>query len=275
MKRKLLLLLLCVVFLVMTGYFGVRLYNTWSEYKKGEEAYASLSQYVQLETAPAEKPTEPVPKEEPKAEPTQEPEQETVPPTKEPDPINWPVVDFEALHEINPQVVAWLYIEGTSINYPVMQGTDNHYYLDRLIDGTYNWVGSLFMDYRNDPALTDKNTVIYGHHMRNGTTMFADVAKYTDQVYYDEHPVCLVITPDGNYTLEFFAGYVTDMNTQAWKLEFGSDEEFKIWTEDAIARSTFKAEVTPEPEDRVMTFSTCSYEFSDARYVLLGILKEH
>lgn len=270
MKRKIPLLLLCILFLGIAGYFGIGLYREWGEYRAGEETYEALKQYVHLETAPL--PDEQPKEQKPAPSEPLDVESEETEPAQEPDNTNWPVVDFEALLQINPDVVAWICIEGTNINYPVVQGTDNSYYLKRLFDGSYNGAGSIFMDYRNSNDLSDRNTVFYGHHMNNGS-MFQQITKYKDQVFYDEHPVCLFMTPNGNYKLEFFAGYVTDLNSQAWKLEFASDEEYAQWLEEAISKSTFTSAVEPTPQDRVVTFSTCTYEYNDARFVLVGVLK--
>lgn len=268
MKRKIPLILLCTLFLGIAGYFGIRTYREWSEYRTGEKAYEELTQYVHLDPSPAQ--DDPAVKQEPV--PSGEPTADESEPAAEPDNTNWPTVDFEALQAINPDVVAWIYLEGTNINYPVVRGTDNSYYLTHLFDGRSNGAGSIFMDYRNDPALSDRNTVLYGHHMQNGS-MFNQITKYKSQAFYDAHPVCLVMTPNGNYKLEFFTGYVIDMNSQAWKLEFASDEEYEKWLEDAVSKSTFTSTVKPTPQDRVMTLSTCTYEYNDARFVLVGILK--
>lgn len=270
MKRKLPLILLCLVFLGIAGYFGTRLYQEWSEYRAGEKAYEALNQYVQPAPAPvlAEQPGEHTPE-------SSEPQaggQETPEPTQAPDDTNWPIVDFESLQAINPDIIAWIFIEGTNINYPVVQGPDNSYYLHRLSDGSYNGAGSIFMDYRNESDLSDRNTVLYGHHMKNGS-MFQNITKYKDPSFYEAHPVCLIMTPNGNYKLEFFAGYVIDMNSQAWKMEFESDEEYTRWLEDAISKSTFTSTIKPTAQDRVVTLSTCTYEYSDARYVLAGVLR--
>ena len=268
MKRKIPLILLCLLFLGMAGYFGARLYLEWSEYKAGEKAYSELARYVRIEEPPMVVPS---PDEKSKADAT-----ETIPvdpiATEAPDDTVWPEVDFEALREINPDVVAWIYIEGTNINYPVVQGEDNQYYLKRLFDGTYNGAGTIFLDYRNEKDLSDRNSVLYGHHMQNGG-MFKQITEYKNQEFYDLHPVCLIMTPEGNYKIEFFAGYVIDMNSDAWKLEFESDEEFDLWLEDAVSRSTFTGNIQPTAQDRVVTFSTCTYEYNDARYVLVGVLK--
>ena len=103
--------------------------------------------------------------------------------------------------------------------------------------------------------------------------MFNQITKYKDQAFYDQHPTGLLMTPDGNYKMEFVAGYVTDMNDDAWKMEFASDEEFFLWLQDAVSKSTFTGAAEPTPQDRVVTLSTCTYEYNDARYVLVGILK--
>ncbi len=267
MKRKIPLILLCIVFLGITGYFGIRLYREWSEYRRGETVYEALAQYVRSEPSPT--------KEEVAME------QETLPSTSTvtieyeqspaTQPANRPTVDFESLQAINPDVIAWIIMEGTNINYPVVQGKDNSEYLYKLVDGSSNSAGSIFMDYRNHTDFIGRNTVLYGHHMKN-ETMFAPITNYKKQSFYDEHPTCLILTPEGNYTLEFFAGYVASMNSDAWKLEFESDDEYGAWLEQSVANSTFQSNICPTPQDRVVTLSTCSYEYDDARYVLLGIL---
>lgn len=268
MKRKAPLILLCLVFLGMTIYFGGHFYLNWSEYRAGEKAYEELTQYIHKNVSPATEVTQP--KEGASIEP--ESHRNDTAPTEVPDDTVWPVVDFEALHAINPDVAAWIYIEGTNINYPVVQGSDNSYYLNRLFDGTSNGAGTIFMDYRNRQDLSDRNTVLYGHHMQNGT-MFQQITEYKQQEFYDQHPVCLIMTPNGNYRLEFFAGYITDMNDQSWKMEFASDKEYAGWLQDAVSKSLFISTVEPAAQHRVMTLSTCTYEYNDARFVLVGILK--
>lgn len=256
MKRKTLLILLCILFLGMTGYAGVRMYRIGQEYREHRQAYGKLSQYVQLADSPSAR---------------SQAQDQTKQMTGE-DAINWPVVDFQALQKINPDIVAWIYLEGTPINYPVLRGDDNSQYLDRLYDGSYNAAGSIFMDYRNQETLSDRHTFLYGHHMKTDT-MFACITEYQEQSFYDAHPTCLVMTPEGNYKLEFITGYVTGTNSNAWKMVFSSDEEYAAWLAEAVSKSTFTSAVEATVQDRVVTFSTCSYEFPDARYVLVGILK--
>lgn len=269
MKRKIPLVILCVLFAGIAVYFGLGLCRQWRENKAGEEAYEVLMQYVAPQTPSASAESE-------KAESSPLRPEASQPGTavsaEEADGTVWPLVDFDSLQEINPDVTGWICIEGTNINYPVVQGPDNSYYLYRLFDGNSNSAGSIFMDYRNERDLSDRNTILYGHHMQNGI-MFNQITKYKDQAFYDQHPTGLLMTPDGNYKMEFVAGYVTDMNDDAWKMEFASDEEFFLWLQDAVSKSTFTGAAEPTPQDRVVTLSTCTYEYNDARYVLVGILK--
>ena len=261
MKRKLPLILLCLLFLGMALFYGAQLYRQWREYRVGEQVYKDLTQYAH--PAAPTVPTALTPEETHSGGAALPEDTENTPHT---------LVDFEGLRRINPDVVAWICIEGTNINYPVVQSPDNSRYLTLLFDGTRNDAGSIFMDYRNESTLSDRNTILYGHNMQNGT-MFNQITNYKDQEFYDRHPAGLLVTPEGSYKIEFVAGYVTDMNSEAWKLEFASDAEFSLWLTGAITQSTFTAVPDFEPGDRVVTLSTCNYEYSDARYVLVGILK--
>lgn len=271
MKRRIPLLLLGGLCLVLSAYFGIRLYGQLREYQQGEKVYQSLEQYVsqpRQDTTQEQKLTRDVREADPTdgALPDNEPEE------TETDTIDWPEVDFQALREINPDIVAWICIPDTKVNYPVVLGDNNSYYLYRLADGTGNGSGSIFMDYRNAADFSDHNTVFYGHHMQNGS-MFAQITNYKQQSFYEEHPRGLLMTPEGNYILEFFAGYVADLDSDAWQLSFGSDEEYETWLSDALERSCFRAGWEPTREDRVLTLSTCSYEYNDARFVLLATLR--
>ena len=123
-------------------------------------------------------------------------------------PADLPVINFKALQAVNPDVIGWIYSPNTTINYPVVQGDDNAYYLKHLADGTENRNGCPFLDVQNRPDFTDDNSIIYGHHMQNGT-MFAGISWYEDQSYYDEHPVMYLMTPSATYRIELFSGYIT------------------------------------------------------------------
>ena len=108
-------------------------------------------------------------------------------------------------------------------------------------------------------------------HMKNGT-MFTDLDKYKKQEFFDEHPVALLITPDKNYKVVFFAGYVAAPQDDAWEIGF-TEAEFEVWLQNAADRSCFTSEIAPNNSDHILTLSTCSYEFDDARFVLAGVLR--
>lgn len=109
-------------------------------------------------------------------------------------------IDFEQLCQVNPDIIGWIYCEDTVINYPVLKGNDNDYYLHHTYDGTYSASGSIFVDAENADDFADSNTIIYGHHMKNGS-MFASLSKWADQDYYEAHPVMWLLTPKQNYKI--------------------------------------------------------------------------
>lgn len=187
--------------------------------------------------------------------------------TKEQAPIK---VDFDYLKEESEEIVAWLYLEGSIINYPVAQAADNQYYLNHLPDGTQNSSGTLFVDYRNSDDFSDWNTVIYGHNMKNDTA-FGTLDLYKEPEYYAENPVMWLLTPEETYKLELIAGYVTPSDSQVYLQDLTQEQQMKVVME-AVEKSTFDSGIVPLPGDRFVTLSTCSYEYSDARYVLIGRL---
>ena len=126
-------------------------------------------------------------------------------------------VDFSVLKQENEDIVGWLYLEDSPINYPVVQSNDNDYYLRRLVNGEYNIAGSLFMDYRNDSNLEDDNTIIYGHNMKNNT-MFGSLQEYKSQDYYDNHKVMYYFTSEKNYIIELFTGYTISVESDIYDL---------------------------------------------------------
>ena len=179
-------------------------------------------------------------------------------------------IDFDSLLNRNPDVIGWIYCPDTIINYPVVQGKNNDQYLRKDLDGKYLVSGTLFADYRNGILGEDANYIIYGHNMKNGT-MFSMLAKYKQQSYYDQHPVMYYLTPSGNYKLELFAGLVVKRDNKIY-VPNQSKEEFAELITEYRAKSTFKSDVELEYNDIIVTLSTCSYEFDNARYIVMGKL---
>lgn len=184
-----------------------------------------------------------------------------------------PQVDFDALRAVNSEVTGWIYGPGTSINYPVVQGSDNSYYLTHMFDGKKNNCGSIFMDCLNEPDFTDTNSIIHGHHMKNGS-MFASLPGYSSQSYYDTHPVIWLITPEKSYRVDIFTGFVTDAESDVWQIDFANKEDYRQWLDKMLANSTFSSDIKPKTDDKIITLATCSYEYDNARFVVMGILRE-
>ncbi|MEZ4357514.1 MAG: class B sortase [Eubacteriales bacterium] len=181
------------------------------------------------------------------------------------------VVDFNKLKKINSDIIAWIINDGTVINYPIVQGDDNTYYLTHLPNGTKNKLGSLFMDYRNSSDFSMRNTIIYGHHMKSGA-MFASIVNYKKQSYYDKHPTMYLITPDTKYRIDLFSGYVSSVDEDSFTINFIDDYAFETFVKERKEKSDFESDVQVTASDRIITLATCTYEFSNARYVLYGKL---
>lgn len=181
------------------------------------------------------------------------------------------LLDFEALREKCPDAVAWVRCEGTPIDYPIVQGEDNEYYLSHLPDGNKNKVGSIFVDYRNSGDFSDKNTLVYGHRVK-GDEMFSTLKKYGEQMFYDEHPVLYLYAPDANYIVELYAGYVIDSGSETPPMSFSGESDFERYIVKAKRRSVFKSDVSVSFEDRLLTLCTCDYSYTNARFILIGKL---
>lgn len=262
--RKAIRSILLVFFIGVLAFSVWQLWVMFNEYQEGIDSYISLEQYVSF-TAPEDSSANSIP-------PTTSPAEDTTAITEAPDISAWPQVDFAQLSEINSDIVGWICIEGTNINYPVVQGADNNHYLKRLFDGTYNSSGCIFLDYRCTPDFTDQHSIIYGHHMKD-KSMFSGLMNYKDQAFYDEHSIALLVTPTAYYKIQFFSGYVSDTWSDAWDLNF-SEYEYLSWLNDIQRKSCFETDYIPTTEDRIVTLSTCTYEFDTAKFVLHGYISE-
>lgn len=255
--RKILRLALVFICLAGLAFSVFRLWSIHSEYAEGVKVYDELAkQYVTVQTKTRDEGT----KAEENMPANEEEEEEHVPVT----------VDFDALLKECKDVVGWIYCEGTPINYPIVRSRDNEYYLHRLMDGSYKSNGTLFMDYRNAADFSDWNSIVYGHNMKNNS-MFGVLTDYTKQSFYEEHPVMWLLTKDGNYKIRLFAGYVTSASSDIYGFP-QTKESRDALVDFSLSHSTFKADVDVQGEDRIITLSTCTYEYDDARYVLHGVL---
>ncbi len=254
---KVILIIVLAVCVGLFVYSGLNLIKINKEYKEARDYYDELSEtYVSV---------------------AQEPEKDTTSDAVEVDesaadkevcPIT---VDFNNLLATNKDVCAWIYSPDTVINYVVVQGEDNNNYLHHKLDGTYNASGTLFIDCECSPNFSGANTIIYGHNMKDGS-MFASLHNYVDQSYYDAHPIMYISTPAGDYKLEIFSCFTCDFDADTYTLSFASEAEYSAFLNKMVSQSNVKTNVSVDSSERIVTLSTCTYEYDNARYVVMGKL---
>ena len=247
--KKIIINILLVFFTCVLLYSGYNLFKIVSEYGKGRSEYSKTSREVVTENDTVSE--DPVTKE-----------------NVETAPIH---VDFDKLLAKNSDVAGWIYCPKTVVNYPVMHAKDNDYYLHRLISKEYNFAGCIFEDYRNSPGQIDPATILYGHHMNDGS-MFAMLHEYTDQKYYDKHPTMWYLTPQRNYRLDLLMGYVAKEDDEVYGL-FDNVQQMREYLHKVEDKSTFEPKVKYDLDrlNSIIVLSTCAYEFNNARYIVIAV----
>ncbi|MBO1004060.1 class B sortase [Pseudogracilibacillus auburnensis] len=165
---------------------------------------------------------------------------------------------FNELHEINSEIVGWIAIDDTKINYPILQAENNDYYLTRNYKGEESRAGSIFMDYRNELQLDNQNIVLYGHRMKD-ETMFNQLTKYVDKDFFTHHSKVYFDTLYGSYDAEVFAVYYTTTDFDYIQTEFESRDEYKSLLEEIHEKSIYQTDVSVSEDDQMITLSTCDY----------------
>jgi sortase B len=172
-----------------------------------------------------------------------------------------------SLAQINPDVYGWITVEGTNINYPLVQGEDNDHYLNHAYTGDYLPIGSIFVDFRCEESITRNfNTVIYGHNITTGA-MFHDVTKFFKDEYFNGTYI-YVYTLDGIYVYEPFSIYKTREDYNYFRTAFSSVEKFVEFAEELRDNSDKAKDVTFGKNDRILTLSTCTNIVQSERYAL-------
>lgn len=171
-----------------------------------------------------------------------------------------------------PDVVGWIYVPATNIDYPFVQAVDNSYYIHRNLAGNYLYSGTPFLDYACNSDFSDKNSVIYGHNMKNGS-MFSTLGNYKNADVFSENRYFYIILPDRALTVEIFACSVISAYSSktAFVYSVSPGENF---IEDLRSSARRFRELDFTDDDRYVTISTCDYEFNGARVVLIGRIIE-
>ena len=176
--------------------------------------------------------------------------------------VNQSVIDLQAKY---PDAVGWLTVPGTKIDYPFVQSEGNDFYLRRDLDGKYAVAGTLFMDCRCAPEFSSQNTIIYGHHLKNGS-MFGTLKAFADKEFFLKNTAGTIFLPRETLKLEIFAYLVVKYTDK----EIYSDELSENFIDYVKQNARQYRELALTESDRIVTLSTCSYEFQNARTVLLA-----
>ena len=183
-------------------------------------------------------------------------------------------VDFAALQAVNSDIIGWIYCEGTVINYPVLYGETNDTYLRHDYENNYNNAGSIFIDVKNSADFSDVNTIVYGHHMDDGS-MFAVLENWQDQTFFDAHPVIWLLTPQQNYRIVPFSAYETDAYSETYTIYSAPGDLLNGYLRTAADRSVVQAGVVPDGTGCHVLLSTCASAFGGGseRSVVHGVLQ--
>jgi sortase B len=195
-----------------------------------------------------------------------------------------PEQDWDALKKINKEIVGWIRIDGTPIDYPVLwnKKDDQNYqhYLKHNVKGESDEYGAIFVDYRDKQGTQNKNVILHGHNMLNGS-MFHELVNYSDEFkpkleYYKKHSVITFNTPEGDAkwkVISVFKAstlYAHGEFFNYMQADFNSDAEFMNFVYNLRARSMFNIPVMVNEDDQILTLSTCSYEFTGFRTVVVA-----
>lgn len=177
-------------------------------------------------------------------------------------------IDFASLQAINEDIIGWIEVEALDINYPVVIGEDNDYYLHRTFRRQDNFAGSIFLDYMCRPNFSGRNTIVYGHNMKNGS-MFGSLKEFRNQETYDKSPYFWIYTKDRIYQYEIFSCAEVGTYSEVYQIDFGTPEEFQNFIDVAKSRSVVGNDVDVSLRDTVVTLSTCTGN-TETRFVVQG-----
>ncbi|MFE5324363.1 class B sortase [Paenibacillus sp. NPDC056579] len=163
---------------------------------------------------------------------------------------------LDSLKKITPDVVGWLRLHDTPIDYPIVQAQDNLYYLNRNYKHEESKSRSIFMDYRNRAEEENRHTVIYGRNMKDGS-MFGQLKRYADLEFFRTHPAFTFDTLYESYVAEVFSVYYTTTDVDYIRTQFDTDAEYEAFVQDIRERSLYPSDVSLSADSLIITLSTC------------------
>ena len=172
-------------------------------------------------------------------------------------------IDFKKLKSQNQDIAGWIYIRGTTIDYPIVQGKDNEEYLHQDFNKKKSSSGTIFLDNNCKKDFTSDNNIIYGHHMKNGT-MFAQLLKFREKSFLKKHNEIMIVTPDRTIHLKVISAYAQKAQNKI-PVTFANDEQKKAYIKKIESMSEQTIKTSRINDSHIYTFVTCSYEGEDNR----------
>jgi sortase B len=242
--RRFIMVILALVFCVSAFHFG----KAFLEYRKGDQIYENAMEFVVEADMPVE--------------------------IEEENPLKrtFSKIDFAGMRAVNEDVIGWIQILDSPVDYPLLDADDNKYYLSHTYDRQWSSYGSIFLEPRNNPDLSEKHLVVYGHNMVN-ESMFGSLLEYKKQEYADTHPEITICMTDRNLTYRVFSAYTAYVDSAAYRMSFSDDASFMEMTEQMKANSVIATDIMPTAEDQVLTLSTCTPEGAKKyRFIVNAVL---
>ena len=260
-----LLITLIVVLVLGMGFAAWQLGSIFRSYQRDRSAYEELANRAIVDLAEQDEETQ----SETETVPAAVPEGGAAHITSEV-PIT---VDWAYLRSINSSIVGWLYCPDTIINYPVVQTSDQEFYLKHGFDGNPNNAGALFADPGSVAGVTQSNFIIYGHNMKD-ESMFGTFKSYVDKSYYDAHPTMYYLTPTGSYRIDLLCAHVTESFVVNLPGYFSTIGDYQAYIND-ITSDAFWVDYDAVTTDlQLMSLSTCTTAagIEDARFIVYGVM---
>ncbi|MBS5522528.1 MAG: class B sortase [Clostridiales bacterium] len=178
-------------------------------------------------------------------------------------------LSFEELVAQNSEIFGWLTVDGTHIDYPIVQADNNDKYINTDVWGNFSLGGSIFLDYRNDRNFLDFNSIIYGHHMEK-EAMFGELANFKDKDYFESHRYGSLYYGGENHRLEFFAFLETDAYDSRIYTPALPQEMRREFIESLMSRAVNVSGISVDNSDHLVLLSTCTSESTNGRHILVG-----
>lgn len=245
--RKILSAILAVVCLVSGGIY----ISFLLDFRSGSGTYSEAERIAMEAPAPTEE-TEPVSQGLPG-----EPHWVPAPVENDPNMEEMAKRNLTALRQVNEDVIGWIWIPDTRVSYPLMQGQDNDFYLEHTWNKKKNAVGSIFLEWQNRADLSEFNTIVYGHNMKDGS-MFHVLLDYQQEGFREEHPYVYVLTDAGVCRYEVFSAYQAEVGSDTYQFGMQWDKTKQEYIDRALKKSVIDADITPAITDRILTLSTCA-----------------